>query len=91
MDAVLMELARPRFQAASKAWFVIDGGAHDLEIPREAVFIVKAGLTLTPATAGIWTGILGVLVDTGSNPRLPGKMERLLVDVASVVALRVTD
>jgi hypothetical protein len=87
-----MELARTRFQAAQAGWFVLDGGAGDLEIAREAVTIVLPGPVLRLATVATpWTGILGVIIDQGLTPRLATKTQRLLVDVTQIVGLKITD
>ena len=88
-----MEIARARFQAAVSAAFVLDvGEGGDMVVDRAFVTLVKSGPTLQPATQNTpWTGTLGVVVDLGTDARLPGKSRRVLVGVEQVVALRVTD
>lgn len=88
-----MEIARPRFQAAQAASFVLDvGQGADVTIAREAVTLVKSGPALQLATVPqTWTGTLGVVVDLGSDARSAGKTRRVLVGVEQVVALNITD
>jgi len=92
MDANLMEAARPRFQAAPVAYFLVDTGEGDRLVARESATLVKPGPVLVAATvATSWLTVLGLVVDLGTDGTDTTKTRRLLVDLSAIVGMGIKD